>query len=231
MQENKQEKSLIKQNILSYLMGKDITPYEFYKKSGVTRGVLTQKNGISEFNIARFLAYAPDVNVEWLITGVGEMYKSSDYELNKLHNPIYSEKLDNRSINLYNINAAANLKTMLADKTQNIIGQISIPNIPDCDGAINVSGDSMYPLIKSGDVVAYKEIHSFNHLIYGEIHLVSFEIDGDDFLVVKYLKKSNITNYIQLVSYNAHHEPMDIPLDSISALAIVKFSIRRHMMR
>ena len=67
MQENKQEKSLIKQNILLYLSKKDVTPYEFYKKSGVTRGILQQNNGISEDNIARFLAYAPDVNVEWLI--------------------------------------------------------------------------------------------------------------------------------------------------------------------
>ena len=73
MQENKQEKSLIKQNILLYLTKKDVTPYEFYKKSGVTRGILQQNNGISEDNIARFLAYAPDVSVEWLITGRGEM--------------------------------------------------------------------------------------------------------------------------------------------------------------
>ena len=57
MQENKQEKSLIKQNILLYLAKKDVTPYEFYKKSGVTRGILQQNNGISEDNIARFLAY------------------------------------------------------------------------------------------------------------------------------------------------------------------------------
>jgi hypothetical protein len=32
------------------------------------------------------------------------------------------------------------------------------------------------------------------------------------------------------VSYNPHHEPMDIPLTSIQAMAIVKFSIRKNMM-
>ena len=69
MQENKQEKSLIKQNILSYLKKKGITPYECYKKTGITRGVLTQNNGITEENILKFLAFYSDVDVTWLITG------------------------------------------------------------------------------------------------------------------------------------------------------------------
>lgn len=76
MQEKKQEKSPIKQNILLYLAYKGVSAYEFYKESGVTRGILQQNNGISEDNIARFLAYAPDVRVEWLITGKGDMISS-----------------------------------------------------------------------------------------------------------------------------------------------------------
>ena len=57
MQENKQEKSPIKQRILLFLAKKEVTQYEFYKNTGVTRGVLGQNNGISEENISRFLAY------------------------------------------------------------------------------------------------------------------------------------------------------------------------------
>lgn len=76
MQENKQEKSQIKRNISLYLSKKGVTPYEFYKKSGVTRGVLAQDNGISEENLTRFLAYAPDVSPVWLLTGEGPMLKN-----------------------------------------------------------------------------------------------------------------------------------------------------------
>lgn len=76
MQENKQEKSQIKRNISLYLHKKGVSDYEFYKKSGITRGILSQPNGISEDNISRFLAYAPDVNVVWLITGEGDMLKT-----------------------------------------------------------------------------------------------------------------------------------------------------------
>ena len=74
-QENRQEKSQIKQNISLYLAKKGVSEYEYYKLSGTTRGVLGQ-NGISEDNISRFLAYAPDVNPEWLLTGRGSMLKS-----------------------------------------------------------------------------------------------------------------------------------------------------------
>ena len=80
MQDIKQEKSQIKQNILLYLDKIGVSPYEFYKNSGVTRGVLSQNNGISEDNITRFLAYAPEVNVEWLLTGRGVMIKGSRNE-------------------------------------------------------------------------------------------------------------------------------------------------------
>lgn len=73
MQENKQEKSPIKQRILLFLAHKGVSPYEFYKKSGVTRGVLAQNNGISEDNLSRFISYFPTINIIWLITGQGEM--------------------------------------------------------------------------------------------------------------------------------------------------------------
>ena len=110
------------------------------------------------------------------------------------------------------------------------MGKIQIPNIPVCDGALYISGDSMYPILKSGDVVGFKEISNFSNVIYGEMYLVSFCIDGDEYLSVKYINRSEVEGCIKLVSYNPHHEPMDIPLTSIQAMAIVKFSIRKNMM-
>lgn len=52
---------------------KGVSPYEFYKNSGVTRGVLAQNNGISEDNLSRFISYFPSVNLVWLMSGQGEM--------------------------------------------------------------------------------------------------------------------------------------------------------------
>lgn len=70
------ENSTIKQNILKYLDLKGISKYDFYQKTGVSNGVLSQKSGMSEENTMRFLSYYKDVNVEWLLTGIGEMIKT-----------------------------------------------------------------------------------------------------------------------------------------------------------
>lgn len=77
-----QEKSLIKKNILKFLDSKGISKYEFYKQTGITRGILDQNNGMNEENTARFLAVYKEVSAEWLITDRGEMLKSQE-DINK----------------------------------------------------------------------------------------------------------------------------------------------------
>lgn len=73
MQEKKQENSPIKKRILQYLSYKNISEYAFYKESGITRGILNQKTGISEDNLTRFLAYAQDVSTKWVLLGQDNM--------------------------------------------------------------------------------------------------------------------------------------------------------------
>lgn len=75
-----QEISPIKQRIMQVLDLKGVSRYEFYKKSGMTRGVLDKKSGISEDNIAKFIAYCPKINIEWLLTGKGEKFKREEGE-------------------------------------------------------------------------------------------------------------------------------------------------------
>ena len=71
-----QENSIIKQNILKYLEYKGITPYRFYKENDVTRGILTQNNGITEENLLKFVRFAQDISLDWLLTGNGSMLKT-----------------------------------------------------------------------------------------------------------------------------------------------------------
>ena len=60
--------------------------------------------------------------------------------------------------------------------------------IPKCDGGLRIVGDSMYPLLKSGDIVFYKQVHDIMHsIIWGEMYLISFDIDGDEYVSVEHL--------------------------------------------
>ena len=145
--------------------------------------------------------------------------------INILHHPPYHD-VGTRIIPIYDINAAANLQTLFANNSQHVLGEIKIPNAPACDGAIYVRGDSMYPLVKTGDLVAYKQLNTIESVISGEMYVVDFQINGDDFLVVKYVQKEEDTINFRLVSYNQHHKDIVIPRSAVRAVALVKIVIR-----
>ena len=205
---------------------------------GVSRSTLSNWMARNSIDFALLLDRLREVDYNWLLTGKGVPRRSHSYcdselacgEVELLHNPKTPEALDDRSVTLYDVTAAANLRTMFEDRPQYALGKILIPNIPRCDGAIYVSGDSMYPILKSGDIVGFKTIHSFSSIIYGEMYLVSFNRGGDEYLTVKYVNRADDPDCLKLTSYNTHHEPMDIPVASISYMGIVKFSIRKNMM-
>jgi len=220
----------VKDRLKEFINFIGINIVEFERSISVSNGYVNSiAKSIGKDKIDKILEIYPNLNIEWLLTGNGEMLKK-EYDVQMIHNPPYREPLSDDEINLYDIDAAANLQTLFENRQQNIIGKIKIPDLPRCDGAIYIRGDSMYPLLKSGDIVVFKEIHSFSSVIYGEMYLIDFSIDGDDYLVVKYVNRSDVEGCIQLTSYNPHHQPMDIPVSSIRSMAIIKASIRLNTM-
>lgn len=53
-----------------------VSKYECYKNTGITNGVLSQMNGLSEDNLMRFLSYYTDISYTWLLTGEGSMLRT-----------------------------------------------------------------------------------------------------------------------------------------------------------
>ena len=205
---------------------------------GVSRGTVSNWCTRNSIDFPLLLKKFHGVDYNWLLTGKGMPQHRPHYcdseliqgEVEIIHNPKTPEAMDDRSVVLYDLAAAANLKTLLINKNQFAVGKIQIPSIPVCDGAVYVSGDSMYPILKSGDIIGFKEINNFANVVYGEMYLVAFTIDFDEYLAVKYVNRSEKEGCIKLVSYNSHHEPMDLPFECINTMAIVKFSIRKNMM-
>lgn len=223
MQINSDKNFSLTESILQILEYKKITKYKFCKDLGLSKGFLDKPREITTDKYANILAYFPEINPDWLLTGKGEMLKQ---EVKIINNSVYDTNIDEQEINLYDINAAGNLQTLFESGKQSVIGKIRIPNLPKCDGAIYLRGDSMYPLLKSGDIIIYKILNGVSNITFGEMYLIDYAIDGDDYLVVKYINASEIENHIRIVSYNPHFSPMDIPLSSIRSLALVKASVR-----
>lgn len=136
---------------------------------GISRSTLSNWNARNSIDFPLLLGSLDDVDYNWLLTGKGSPAHHSKFcdndlvqgEVEILHTPKTADPMDDRSVTLYDISAAANLKTLLADRPQYALGRIVIPNIPVCDGAVYVSGDSMYPILKSGDIVGFKSIRDF----------------------------------------------------------------------
>lgn len=167
-----------------------------------------------------------------MIVTTPEMVKESDpnYKVFKLRT---DNQVIEQSIPLYNLEATAGLVELFRDhKDIEPIDTIHIPNLPKCDGAVFVAGDSMYPLLKSGDIVMYKQVSDIkNDIFWGQMYLVSIASNGDEYVMVKYIQKSNKGDrYITLVSENRHHQDKDIKIDKIRALALIKASVRINAM-
>lgn len=225
--------------VFQYLENQGIPPTRFEKEIGLSNGYLALQRkrsaDVGESVINKIIDNSL-LSVEWLVTGRGEMYRR------KSTHPALAEPLNDYSllgekkhvdqeVPLYDFTAAAGLQKLFGNQ-QNILNYISVPNLPKCDGAIYITGDSMYPLLKSGDIVLYKQVHDIlNGIFWGEMYLLSILVDDEDLTTVKYIQKSDLgSEYIRLVSQNQHHSPKDVPLKSVRALASVKASIRINSM-
>ncbi len=225
---------MIRERLIKYLDSKDVTKYRFYKETGLSNGFL-DKEGSIRSDICEKISYQyPDLNLNWLLTGNGEMILIKEGQ-----NSVKSFKLRTDSdlnlqlIPIYNLEASAGLVELFRGKEElEVIDTMSIPNLPRCDGAVYIAGDSMYPLLKNGDIVAYRKVNDLeNDIFWGEMYLISIAVDDEEFVTVKYIQKSEKgIEYIKLVSENKHHQDKDVHLKKVRALALIKATVRLNTM-
>ncbi|QLC67976.1 helix-turn-helix transcriptional regulator [Flavobacterium sp. LPB0248] len=217
-----------------YLDYKGITKYKFCNDLGFSNKFLDNSSNMGTDKACKILHYYPEINSEWLLTGNGPMIKEDNTSvliMNTGRKTVDSIHMT-QEIPLYDLEAVAGLRELFnSGEPQRVLDTIKIPNLPKCDGAISVTGDSMYPLLKSGDIVLYKETE-FENIFFGEMYLLSVKLnDWEEYITVKYVQKSDQgSEYVRLVSQNSHHQPKDIHISKISALALIKASIRINTM-
>ncbi|MFC4477295.1 S24 family peptidase [Flavobacterium chungangensis] len=222
------------ERVREYLDYKGISKYKFCNDLGFSNKFLDNSSNMGTDKACKILHYYPDLNSEWLLTGNGPMIKEENTSVVVMNSD--RKTVDslhaNQEIPLYDLEAVAGLRELFSSgEPQRILDTIKIPNLPKCDGAISVTGDSMYPLLKSGDIILYKETE-FENIFFGEMYLLSVKLnDWEEYITVKYVQKSEQgQEYVKLVSQNSHHQPKDIHISKISALALIKASIRINTM-
>lgn len=234
--------STIKERILEYTDRKGLSKEKFFSELGVTYGNFKGKakeKSLSSDVLAKIVTKYTDINTDWLLTGNGKMLKEEITSSSTSPIQIYGNRktkdaiIQVQEVPFYDgLEATMGLQSLFeSGKPSETLETIKIPNLPKCDGAISVTGDSMYPLLKSGDIVLYKQT-TVENIFFGEMYLLSVKIDEwEEYVTVKYVQKSEKgEGYVKLVSQNQHHQPKDISLNNIAAIAMIKASIRFNTM-
>ena len=100
----------------------------------------------------------------------------------------------------------------------NIIGYIDLPDMSQRCRIVKVSGDSMTPVIRNGDMLAVRELTNAQHIFWGQIYVVLL----DDYCMVKYVRRHADASKVILRSENPQYDDMEIDRSDIRELMFVQ---------
>ena len=104
-----------------------------------------------------------------------------------------------------------------------VTGYADIPNLGDSDAIIKISGDSMYPRYKAGDLIAIKRIHDYSVIEFGQPHVI---VTAEQRLV-KYLRRAvSKTNWLLCSENKAHYDDFEIEVSKVKHLFLIRGLVR-----
>lgn len=165
--------------------------------------------------IKRIAKKFPKLNIDWILSGKGSMLKEESLL------PVATSPRN--VIRYYNMDASAGNVEMFENENSVEYEDLIIPGFSDCQKALNVWGDSMYPILKSGEIVILKEWDE-SFIEYGKIFLI---VTKNGNRMIKYLKPGSESGKIKCVSENTAHDPFEIQIGDIHKLFLVKGHIER----
>lgn len=104
----------------------------------------------------------------------------------------------------------------------------------NAEGALQITGHSMFPKYPSGCIVAYRQA-SLALILWGEDYVI--ELEEDRRLILKRIEKSENKDCIKAVSYNVNkdnkyvYDPIDVPIKQIGRIFMVLGMIQLEAMQ
>ncbi|WP_300794258.1 LexA family transcriptional regulator [uncultured Bacteroides sp.] len=200
----------LKERLLEFVEFKKMNKRQFQISIGVSNSYIQNLNeNIGPLILEKISAVYPELNIEWLLTGEGNMI---------------NEKKKNKSngIPLIPTYAMAGQFTCEQNIMENNCERYVIP-VFDADFLIPVHGTSMQPYLNSGDIIACKKIY-MDKLFFQWNRI--YVIDTNQGILVKRIRKSEKKDYVILISDNPDYDPMEINIENIYSLSLVIGTIR-----
>lgn len=223
----------VKQRLVAFIKYNKISQRQFETNVGLSNGFVNNiSKGIGADKLQKILSVYPKLNQKWLITGEGDMLNSEQSpSLSPITDKVIADNDGNNQspphvIKYYpNVNGSMGGVQFLDDPDETVC-YITIPGYSDCKFAINAYGDSMYPLIKSGQIILMSEwLESF--IDWGRIYLV---VTKSGYRVIKRLYPGTSNATVTCKSENSEtNPPFEIEKDDLDKLYIVKGWICREV--
>lgn len=218
----------ITERIIQYIDYKGISKYRFYKETGLSNGFLDKSVSIGVDKCEIICNHYDDINIEWLVTGRGEMI--SNLHVSNKGTISLTEKgrlICDNSIPLIPVDAIAGfVKSDCSVMDTDIVERYVIPEFKEknADYLIRVSGSSMYPKYSNGDILACRSIADISFFQWGKVYV----LDSDQGPLVKRIFPChNDELFLECRSDNSeNYPPFNILKSSIRRVALVVGVIR-----
>lgn len=205
------------ERLIEFIENINISRAEFERRSGLANGYVKKlKGNLGENKLNDILRAFPNLNRVWLLTGEGDMLNNTTTDSSQTHGNINT--LQNTIKYYPNVNGSMGGVQFLDDPNE-MVCDITIPGYSDCKFAINAYGDSMYPLIKSGQIILMSE-WSESFIDWGRIYLV---VTKSGYRVIKRLYPGASDTTITCKSENPEtNPPFEIEKSDINKVYLVK---------
>lgn len=209
---------------LRYIIGEmKLTQNEFARSIGIDSSNLSKYlNGrlpVNESLINRIVVNL-GLSKRWLETGDDLPYAKSGATMP--NQTVIDGRISCESgagVPVYDIDVTAGaMPRAMMFAEENIIGFIDLPDMSNRCRIVKVSGDSMAPVIRNGDMLAVRELTNLQHIFWGQIYVVVL----DDYCMVKYLRRHSDDRKVILRSENPEYDDMEIFRSDIRDLMFVQ---------
>ena len=181
---------------------------EFARMIGVSPQAVNTWISRNTFDIDIVYAKCVNISPEWLLTGNGPMLKtSSDNNTNVEQQQVSTNTADestplvtydpNVGVPYYDVDFVAGFDLIINDQTFLPTANIVVYGFEKAQMWCNATGNSMYPKICHGDMIALREC-TLEDVQYGEIYAVVL----DTIRTIKILRKSDDSNKFRFIPIN-----------------------------
>lgn len=190
---------------------------------GVAPNTITNWYGRKTFDIDVIYTKCVDIDMNWLLTGEGNMHSSESEKEEKL--PFVNQTYEGAPY--FNVDFIGGFDVIVNDQTRNPDFYINYPPYNQ-EGVVwcNLTGHSMEPEISNGDIIALREVTTpIQYLPAGEI----YGIVTEEYRTVKRVRLSQKEGFVRLIPSNKSEEfcEQEIPISMILKVYAVLGSIRK----